>query len=780
MVVSKLLYRSIHIGGFGRRETAFSAIVSVASVILCFSFIYFVLCVADIPLFQRFLYASILLFLLFCCFSYELSRYGLARRGGCRNSLDDDEAVYLFADKAPSITILIPSYREERRVIAMTLLSAAVARYRNRRIVLLIDDPAADAASLECSRAAAADVMDAIGTVMAPIREAAAGWQMRKGAGEPAYSWETARVAMLYADASAWLERLALEFVAQTSAEFRHVDTFFAERVLRDLARFYREAEVSVSGAVLGKDEIDHHYRVLSALFCSDISVFERKSFANLSHAPNKAMNLNSYIGLMGKQFNVECQGAHRVLVQASGARADLVVEQPDFVLTLDADSLILGDYMLRLAHLLRDEPSVAVAQTPYLSFPNSTSLVERIAGATTDIQYLAHQGSTFFRAAYWVGANALIRFEALKMIAREQTDDGKTHLVFIQDATVIEDTGSTIDLLDAGWHVHNYLTPLAYSATPADFGALAIQRKRWSNGGLIIFPTLLRNYLRTPGRLRRLPELVLRTNYLLSPLLGNIAVFVLMVWSPSDSEALMWTPVAIAPYFILYASDLKRLGYRFTDLFHVCALNLMLLPVSFAGIVSSIRQMITGRKASFTRTPKVADRTFIPPYSFIFNCLMLLLMAFYVVDGLLSHEYLGTLIPALNTTLYSYGLYRFVGIRNGLADIALSLRERGLAIRADLALRLPGVFARGARLIPAKGRPAGRSAFILRNMAAVIAFLAVVFGPSKFFTWPPGAEAVAGSKQVVKSEAVEKTMPTAVSLAGDAMAVSIKEIDDR
>jgi cellulose synthase (UDP-forming) len=262
---------------------------------------------------------------------------------------------------------------------------------------------------------------------------------------------------------------------------------------------------------------------------------------------------------------------------------------------------------------------------------------------------------------------------------------------------------------------------------------------------------------------LRRLPELVLRTNYLLSPLLGNIAVFVLMVWSPTDSKALMWTPVAIAPYFILYASDLKRLGYRFTDLFHVCALNLMLLPVSFAGIVSSVRQMITGRKASFTRTPKVADRTFIPPYSFIFNCLMLLLMAFYVVQGLLSHEYLGTLIPALNTTLYGYGLYRFVGIRDGLADIALSMRERSDAVVSALALRWPGIVARRPRVLPA-----GRSAIVLRNMAAVIAFLAVALGPSKFFTSPPSGQAVAGSKQAAGPSILDEKRPAEINEIAD------------
>ncbi|MET0709637.1 MAG: hypothetical protein ABWY82_22750, partial [Tardiphaga sp.] len=40
-------------------------------------------------------------------------------------------------------------------------------------------------------------------------------------------------------------------------------------------------------------------------LFAVPIDIFERKRFANLSHAPNKAMNLNSYIGLIGRTFRI-------------------------------------------------------------------------------------------------------------------------------------------------------------------------------------------------------------------------------------------------------------------------------------------------------------------------------------------------------------------------------------------------------------------------------------------------------------------------------------------
>ena len=45
--------------------------------------------------------------------------------------------------------------------------------------------------------------------------------------------------------------------------------------------------------------------------------------------------------------------------------------------------------------------------------------MLERIAGATTDLQYIVHQGVTRYRAAYWVGANVLLRLTALRVCPR-------------------------------------------------------------------------------------------------------------------------------------------------------------------------------------------------------------------------------------------------------------------------------------------------------------------------------------------------------------------------
>ena len=45
-------------------------------------------------------------------------------------------------------------------------------------------------------------------------------------------------------------------------------------------------------------------YRRLVWTFSVRVSSFERKKYVSLSHEPNKAMNLNSYIGLMGGTYH--------------------------------------------------------------------------------------------------------------------------------------------------------------------------------------------------------------------------------------------------------------------------------------------------------------------------------------------------------------------------------------------------------------------------------------------------------------------------------------------
>jgi hypothetical protein len=89
---------------------------------------------------------------------------------------------------------------------------------------------------------------------------------------------------------------------------------------------------------------------------------------------------------MMGKSFRVVERPGVRRLERCDAATADLVVPDADYLLTLDADSLVLRTYMLKLVTLMEHDRQVAVAQTPYSAVPGSRNRLERAAGAQTDV----------------------------------------------------------------------------------------------------------------------------------------------------------------------------------------------------------------------------------------------------------------------------------------------------------------------------------------------------------------------------------------------------------
>ena len=373
--------------------------------------------------------------------------------------------------------------------------------------------------------------------------------------------------------------------------------------------------------AKLTIDRMEQLYRRLVWTFQAKISSFTRKRYASLSAEPNKAMNLNSYIGLMGGSYVERQTPAGLHLVPAGDAEPDLEVPDCEYVLTLDADSVILPEYCLRLVHLLeREEHSrVAVAQSPYSAFPGPATRLELIAGATTDLQHIIHQGMTYHSATFWVGANAVLRKRALEDIETVEYQGEFKIYRYISDRTVIEDTESTIDLAAHGWTLHNYCERMAYQATPPDFGSLCIQRERWANGGLLIVPKLWRavRLRRTRGERTTIGELLLRLNYMASIFWSSLFVLCLMV-IPFNGHLVSPLTYAVAvPYFLAMAVDLHYCGYRRLDALSLYGFNLLLLPVNLTGSVSSIVQALTGAKGKFKRTPKVRDRT-VPAFLYV------------------------------------------------------------------------------------------------------------------------------------------------------------------
>lgn len=618
-------------------------------------------------------YVLVITTLGFSAMMYLTTRHGgLVRSRGHRRTPRGliDDAMRERGER--TLTMLVPSYREEPRVIRQTLLSAALQEYPHKRVVLLIDDPpvadsAENAERLTAARRIPHEIAEMLSEPAAQFERALARFE-RSGKSDPEAVLDCAgqyRLAIAYVETI--IESLEID---------DHTDEFLRDEVIGGLARELEDAERALrqagdGGEGLPADLLHLLYRRLLWTFRCELESFERKQFVNSSHEPNKAMNLNSYIELIGGCYELEERAnGVKALVPCDQAFADLVVPPTDYILTLDADSVLLPEYCLRLVHRM-ELPSfsdVAVIQTPYSSFPGARTRLERIAAATTDLQHTLHQGMTYFEATFWVGANAILRFEALDDIV-EIDDSGPWPVKrYISDHTVIEDTESSVDLVRNGWRLHNYNERLSYSATPPDFGSLCIQRQRWANGGLLILPKLLRSVRRGADPI----GLLIRMNYVASIAWSSFGLLLLLL-APYDDRFL--SPLVLlmaAPYFLAMASDLRRNGYKRTDIVRVYAFNLVMLPVNLAGTIKSLYQGVTGRKFAFARTPKVANRTTAGFWFVLFPYLLIGWSGWTVYQDLQNDAYAHAAFAGTNALLTAYALLAYIGVRWSLVDMAV------------------------------------------------------------------------------------------------------------
>jgi glycosyl transferase family 2 len=574
-----------------------------------------------------------------------------------------------------------------------TVLSAALSEYADRRITLLIDDPTncggADLISLRTTRELVHELDGFFRGAAQRFRNAADAYDSRVRSVDLDPEGERGILAQLYDEAAELVRTIGEIYAERSQPAFAHADEVFAREVIYRLVNEHRAHALDIRNSELDARQISFEYRRLASLFAVPIGCFERKRFANLSHAPNKAMNLNSYIGLMGRAFRIAKSGAGAsILLECNQSEADFGVPAADYIITIDADSIILPDYIAKLVSLMEADPGIAIAQTPYSAYPNPGTILERVAGATTDIQYLVHQGFTAYNATFWVGANAVLRYAAVEEIRTLTTERGYEVPVFIQDKTLIEDTGSTIDLAARGWRLHNHPERLAYSATPPDFGALVIQRRRWANGGLIIFPGVLKLWKsRGAGWL----ETFVRSHYLLSPALANVSLLLLLIVPFGREFSNVWFPIAAAPYYLLYGRDLIRCGYKGRDILHVYALTLLLIPINLAGVYSSLEQIMTGRKTPFARTPKIDGRTAAPATHLIGLAMLLATAIVSALTNLWSGSVLFFSFSAANAMFFLYGFWRLIGWREALTDIKAGIGLRSIVQNpsGDLATQL-------------------------------------------------------------------------------------------
>ena len=174
--------------------------------------------------------------------------------------------------------------------------------------MLLIDDPFTPKTAgardlLESARALPGQVERLLAGPAGRFAGALDAFEAGRRRGEPLGLGSMIALASYYDEAAGWLERLA---AGQETVD--HTDAFFANEVVLRLAGSLRSIMAALlasadEGVVLEEQMFRRLYRRLVWTFRAEVTSFERKKYISLSHEPNKAMNLNSYIGLMGGSY---------------------------------------------------------------------------------------------------------------------------------------------------------------------------------------------------------------------------------------------------------------------------------------------------------------------------------------------------------------------------------------------------------------------------------------------------------------------------------------------
>lgn len=226
-------------------------------------------------------------------------------------------------------------------------------------------------------------------------------------------------------------------------------------------------------------------------------------------------------------------------------------------------------------------------------------------------------------------------------------------------------------------WSLYNYPRRLSYSATPPDYGSLLIQRRRWANGGLIIFPKLFTHLFKNIVRpLYFLKVAFVRSHYLLSIALVNFGILILFIY-PFENIFLDFSIIGIGiSYFYLYYRDLIIMNYKKLDLFRIYALNLLLIPINIGGVLKSIQQGIFGIKTPFARTPKVEGRTSAPAGYILLTIFFVLLLVNTMVLNFNKGFYFLSLFIFLNVLFFIYAL-KIMGFKECIEDIKMQFLSR-------------------------------------------------------------------------------------------------------
>ncbi|WP_150306491.1 glycosyltransferase family 2 protein [Planctomonas psychrotolerans] len=588
-----------------------------------------------------------------------------------------------YATRRPSVTVLISSSDQGMAAVRRSLWSAALQEYPDLRVVHLLDGPGGAGSDRDDLRGVAAEVASELVPLRSRFTEARERFSIE---GVEAGS-DTSAASVLadhYAWAAAWLHRKA-----NSSAGRLPADRFFADEVLAGLGDELELTAVALFAAVNQGEAPDAQrmselYDRLVWIFSAELETFERRAFASLPSGNGRAGNLNAYLGLMGGSYRLEDSPDGGILHPCAPADADTVVPDADFVITLDASSVVLRDYALRLVHHLElpSNARVAVVQTPSSSVARATTVLGRTIEAATDLQHLQLQGMTRFGATVLAGSAATFRTRALRDIVDVEISGGFELRRFFRGTAAWHDSATSLEFERNGWSLVNYPERLSAIDTPPDFGSLVALPRRRAGSGMIVLPRILGSAGDRRARGDRVTgsELLVRVNAVTSPAVVSIALLFVLAF-PHDGAlpGIVFFLLAL-PYFLSRGADLRRCGHRYSTALWVYALQLVLLPMNLAGAFRSVRQAITNTRSSAPVATSAQGRTVTPiAYVLVPVALLVLLSARLLVDVTRGH-WGDAAFGAFHVVLLLVAGIAFLGVRNSIVDIGVGLRRRSRA----------------------------------------------------------------------------------------------------
>lgn len=225
----------------------------------------------------------IVCFLIYGSLVYQSTRLGYLKRLRRQADIPPQALNHTYrrsADKA--LSILVPSYKEERRVIFQTLLSAALQEHPNRRVTLLLDDPpkpntAGDAAHLAEARELPAHIMAMLQRPAFMFNSSIKTFRARRQRARMNGKAETRLLVTLWQEAADWFEAQASAYDITDHTDRLFVEKIFVDRAAQHQARSAQLKQLLEAEASLSEEQIVDDYQRLACLFSCDITSFERK-----------------------------------------------------------------------------------------------------------------------------------------------------------------------------------------------------------------------------------------------------------------------------------------------------------------------------------------------------------------------------------------------------------------------------------------------------------------------------------------------------------------------